>query len=300
MEDASGEAARNLKSGKVKALSSKAKEAKARAKIKAFNRALRESKRNHPGAIWKQRIVANPTQKSIGEFVLLTAVMEFRNQHGRTPKRKELADVLQISESSIYRFGEGVLRLAYSVQNLPRNTDAERAEPTDDPRQNEYDRIEREDYAQRHQRQVSDHIGEETRRELRKRKAKSYQLEWEADPVGKDAAALLICQVSKLKAKRRLEMIEQNVGLKNSKRPPRESRDDVSLRAWDETFGSEAIAAYEKQPDGKFHWWMNGSPREGYADSSAQARREILQSVKLAKPKFPIQNLKEAFAQVSF
>jgi hypothetical protein len=299
MGDASGKAVRVPKSGKVKGLSSKAKKAKARAKIQALWRALGKSKRNHTGAIWKQRIVASPTQKSVGEFVLFTAVMEFRKQHGRTPTQKQLADALQISESSIYRFpfGKEALRLAYSERNLAGIKDEKKAEGTDDPRQNEYDRIARKDYAQQYQRQVSDHIGEETRRELRKRKAKSYELEWKKDPVGKDAAALLIFQASKLKAKRRLEMNEQDVSLKNGK-PPRKSRDDMFLRARDETFGSEAIAAYERQPDGKFHWWMNGSTREGYADSSAQARREILRSVKLAKLKFPIQNLEEAFAQV--
>jgi len=283
-----------------------------RAKIEAFFRALRllnRKRKNVEAVWWKERILANPTKLAVAAFALRTAVAKFQRKYGRKPTRRQLADALEISERSIYRspFGKDALEVAFSERNLAgakRNLagarDEEKAEVTDDPMQKEYRRIEKSDYGKQHQPQIFDRIGEDTRRKLRKQKVNLFEIEWEKDPVGKTAAALLIFESIKLQAKRRLEMIEQQHGglKRNIKRLTRQSRDDVFLQEKDETFGSLAIGAYEEQPDGKFHWWMNCSTREGCADSILQARREILVSVKLAKIKLRIQNLDEALAHV--
>jgi hypothetical protein len=243
---------------------------------------------------------------AVAAFILRTAVAEFRRKHARQPTRKQLAEALEISESSIYRspFGKDALELAYLDRSLTGIQDEEKAESPARPRHDEYNRIARSDYAQLHQREIPNRnrIGEETRRKLRKRKAHSFELEWEEHSAGNvRGGALLIFPVNKLQAKRRIEMSDQlHSGLPwTAKRHvrQREFRRDVILSAYDETFGSWAVAAYVVEPDGKCRWWTNFEESTGRTHSVTQARREILCVIGRYKTRVPIVNLREMLGE---
>jgi hypothetical protein len=279
------------------------------AKIDAFYQALlvlNAKQKDVEGVWWIQQILAKPTELAVAVFILRTAVTEFRSKHARQPTRKQLAEALEISERSIYRFpfGKDALEVAYSDRNLIGINDGEKAESeVTDPRQDEYTRISRSDYARLHQRQIRyrDHIDEGTKRKLRKRKAHSFELAWEEHSVANvRGGALLIFLADKLQAKRRIEMDDQMHGGPDERdaRRSREDRRDVILRERDATFGSWAVGAYIIQSDGKSRWWMNFGTRKGCADSTAQARREILRSITRAKIRLSIHNLDRMLADV--
>jgi hypothetical protein len=76
---------------------------------------------------WRERLLENPTPLTAGACIAWLAVLTFRAAHrDNKPSPKELADLLGISERSIYRppFGKDTLALALSDMALTPKIDA--------------------------------------------------------------------------------------------------------------------------------------------------------------------------------
>jgi len=242
-------------------------------------------------------------------FILRSVVAELRKKHGRQPTRKQLAEKLGMSESSIYRFpfGKTVLDLAYLDRNLAQSNDKdlgeESCEDATNPRQSEYDQIARDDYALQYRPQIPsrDYFAAETKRQLRKLKTNSFELAWEQHNTGGvRGGALLAFPVDKLEAKRRLERLSEPETTEGDcesratvRRYSRQNRRSAELEECDSTFGSWAVAAYAVEQDGKCRWWTNFNRSAGRTDSVACAQREILVVIGRSRPRFPIVNLRE-------
>jgi hypothetical protein len=278
------------------------------AKIDAFFRALSAftTKRTGvEGVSWSQRILAKPATQGVAAFILRTAVAEFQKNHGRRPTRKQLAEALGISESSIYRFpfGKNALMIAYSDRHLASTQDEEEGEPSCDPQQPKSDLIAQSEYARQHKQQPRDrdYPVESERRKLRKRRSRRFELAWEEHNEGNfPGGALLAFPVDKLRTKRTLEALLSHDGCNRratARRYSRQNRRATELEEFDSTFGSWAVAAYVIEPDGKCRWWTNFDGSEGRTGSLAQARREILAVVGQSRPRFPIANLCEMLAE---
>src|SRR5262249_44829328 len=154
---------------------------------------------------WNQRILAKPAKEGVAAFILRTAIAEFENKHGRQPTRKQLAEALEISERSIYRFpfGKNALIIAYSDRHLASTQDEEEADPPCDLQQLGYDQIARTEYAREHERKrrCRDYFGEKTKRKLRKRRSQTFELDWEEHNAGNiKGGALLAFPVDRLQA----------------------------------------------------------------------------------------------------
>ena len=282
-----------------------------KAKVDAFFGALSAfttKRKGVEGVWWNQRILARPAKEGVAAFILRTAVAEFQKKHGRQPTRKQLAEALGISESSIYRFpfGKNALMIAYSGRYLSGEQGEEENGPPCDPRQLRYDRIARSDYAQQHQRKPRDrdYPAEWTKRKLRKCQTQAYELAWEEHNAGNvRGGALVAFRVDKLEAKRRLERLfepEPTDDDYNSRvtvrRNSRQNRRSTTLEECDSTFGSWAVAAYVIESGGKCRWWTNFNRSAGRTDSVEIAQREILAVIGRSRPRFKIVNLREMLA----
>jgi hypothetical protein len=284
-------------------------------KVEAVKRALdllRTRPQNVEAIWWYEQMLKFP--EFAGTFILRVEIERFRAKYDRSPKRRELAETLNISERSLYRrpFGRGPLRHAYYGR---RPADVDNEDVATD-HQNESYTPESEEEMSREQcfsprknvlpvgfhevtRQPA--IKEKSRRKRRKRKVRSLELAWEEQHAGNiRGEVLLIFQSNKLEAKRRIEIIEQTVSGFDPKQfvrgHSRQLRHDQQSRAYDETFGSRGVGAYVIEPGGKYRWWTNFDASKGYADSAAQARCKILSAV-ARRTRFRIVNLAEMQAE---
>lgn len=304
---------------RVKSRSPRLTQRMLKSKLKVYKRALirlkkRRSKRE---AIWWYKQMLKSPQVVAGTFVLRVAIQRFRAKHDRPPKQRELAEALNISERSLYRwpFGRGPLRCAYRGRCLDRVEAEDGA--TDDRNESHIFESDEELSPEKrrsqtrerlgpgfHEVRVRRPVGENTRRKLRRSKTRSVELAWEDDSTGR-GKILAMYPTGRIEAKGRLELIDAEASCngsdtrRNIKRNSRKIRRDLDLEERDSTFGGWTAAVYEVEADGKYHWWTNFDRSEGCVDSAAQVRREILSAVARCRTRFPIVNLTEMLAEAA-
>jgi hypothetical protein len=289
-------------------------------KLQATKRALdllRTRPENVESIWWYQQMLKFP-EAFAGTFILRVEVERFRSMYDRSPKRSELAETLNISESSLYRlpFGPKALTRAYEgwrpeeVEDDGSATD-DRTESYISESEQELSREERNSQLRRtlahgfREVKARRRIGEEILRKVRQKKRSCLNLAWEEVHIpNHPGEMLLLVPTRSIERKRLLEQIELQQNRNDAsdsrrvvKRQSRKLRSALELRQRDETFQSWAVGAYEIQRDGKCRWWMNSVDARGCADSPAQARHEILSAVGERRTRFPIVNLAEMLAE---
>jgi hypothetical protein len=291
----------------------------ARQKVEAVKRALDllKTRPENVEAIWWYEQILESPEPFAATFILRVGIERFRAKRDRPPKQRELAEELNISERSLYRwpFGRDPLRLAYCGR---RPGEVETEDGTTDDRNESYISESEEELSPEkrksqtrkrlgpglHEVHVRRPVGENTRRKLRRSKARSVELAWGEDSTG-PGKILVMYPVGRIEGKGRLELIDAEASCKGSdtrrniKRNSRKIRRDLDLEERDSTFGGWTAAVYEVEADGKCRWWTNFDESRGRTDSAARAQHEILSLLDRCRARFPpMINLPQMLAEL--